>query len=241
VTTAPAITFSGSCEIGGRSLFPPITLDIQAEEWTCLLGPSGVGKSTILRVLAGLEIGGSFDGTTTASDGFSLNNRVAFMAQDDLLFPWLNVLDNVCLGARLRGQKPEIDRARELITKVGLLDQISQKPETLSGGERQRVALARTMMEDRSIILLDEPFSALDAGIRAEMQELAFDLFQRRTILLVTHDPSEAARIADRLYILNADGLTQIDHPTSKPIRSFDDPNALQCQAHLLSILRGAA
>jgi len=241
VTEAPAITFSGSCEVGGRHLFPPITLEIPAGQWTCLLGASGVGKSTILRILAGLDIGGSFSGSATASDGFPLVNRVAFMAQDDLLFPWLTVLDNVCVGARLRGEKPQIERAKQLISKVGLLEQISQKPETLSGGERQRVALARTMMEDRSVILLDEPFSALDAGIRAEMQELAFDLFQGRTILLVTHDPSEAARIANNLLILSDKGLTQIEAPRTKPVRTFDDPDALKCQAYLLSILRGAA
>ncbi len=239
VTNAPAITLRGECDIGGRKLFPSINLEIAAGAWTCLLGSSGAGKSTILRALAGLEIGGSFTGTIEASDGLLLPERVAFMAQDDLLFPWLTVLDNVCVGARLRGDKPEIERAQQLIAQVGLGDQITQKPETLSGGERQRVALARTMMEDRPIIFLDEPFSALDARNRAEMQELAFDLFKGRTILLVTHDPVEAARIADALFVLTENGLTAVDTPDTPPIRSFEDPSALQCQARLLTILRG--
>ena len=240
MTASPSITLSGTCEISGRALFPTMTLEVAAGRWTCLLGPSGAGKSTILRILAGLDIGGTFSGNVRTGDGEPLSGRVALMAQSDLLFPWATVLGNVCTGARLRGEKPDTERARHLIGKVGLIKQIGQKPGTLSGGERQRVALARTMMEDRPVILLDEPFSALDAGTRAEMQELAFDLFKGRTVLLVTHDPAEAARIADRLYILDKSGLQSSTVPLTPAIRAVDDDSALQCQAQLLTTLRGA-
>ena len=225
----------------GRTLFQPLTLEMGAGEWTCLLGPSGAGKSTILRLIAGLEIGGAFSGSIAASDRRPLASRVAFMAQDDLLLPWLSVLNNVCLGARLRGESPDIERARRLVGQVGLERQIDQKPDTLSGGERQRVALLRTIMEDRPVILLDEPFCALDAGTRAAMQELAAELFEGRTILLVTHDPAEAARLSDAIFILDDAGLIQADAPASAPIRALTDPSALQCQARLLNALRRSA
>lgn len=238
---APAITLTGRCEMAGRTLFGPLTLDMPSGEWTALLGPSGVGKSTILRLLAGLDIGGRFEGTILADDGGPLAGRVSFMAQSDLLFPWLDVLGNACLGARLRGERADIARATTLIAKVGLSAQIDQRPETLSGGERQRVALVRTMMEDRPVILLDEPFSALDAGTRAEMQELAADLFAGRTVLLVTHDPGEAARLADHLFILDKTGFHTVTPPPSRPVRALDDPDMLACQVRLLTRLRGAA
>jgi len=103
----------------GQVLFGPLSLEIGAGEWTCLLGASGIGKSTILRLVAGLEIGGRFSGTVTASDAGPVASRVTFMAQDDLLLPWLSVLQNVCLGARLRGNKSDLARAKDLISAVG--------------------------------------------------------------------------------------------------------------------------
>ncbi len=235
---APTILLRGTYEMLGRQLFEHLSLQMNAGEWTCLLGPSGVGKSTILRLLAGLETGGTFAGDITASDGLSLANRVTFMAQEDLLLPWLSVAKNVCLGAHLRGEKPDFEKARKLIRHVGLEKQIDQTPDTLSGGERQRVALLRTIMEDRPVILLDEPFSALDAGTRAAMQELAADLFVGRTVLLVTHDPAEAARLSDRIFILDQSRLVETAAPDNAPIRALDDPSALHCQAQLLTILR---
>ena len=227
--------------MGEQELFAPLSLEVGAGEWTCLLGPSGVGKSTILRLIAGLEIVGCFSGTITAGDSGPVASRVTFMAQDDLLLPWLSVLQNVCLGGRLRGGKSDPARAMDLISEVGLAKQADQMPATLSGGERQRVALLRTIMEDRPVILLDEPFSALDAGTRAAMQELAAELFAGRTVLLVTHDPAEAARLANRLYILERSGLSTATPPKSAPVRAFNDPSTLVCQAPLLDILRQSA
>lgn len=225
----------------GQVLFGPLSLEIGAGEWTCLLGASGIGKSTILRLVAGLEIGGRFSGTVTASDAGPVASRVTFMAQDDLLLPWLSVLQNVCLGARLRGNKSDLARAKDLISAVGLAKHTEQMPSTLSGGERQRVALLRTIMEGRPVILLDEPFSALDAGTRAAMQELASELFSNRTVLLVTHDPAEAARLAHRIHILESNSLSTFETPDSAPPRALNDPSTLTCQARLMDILRQSA
>lgn len=239
--TAPSIQFTGTALIDGATLFAPLTLDMPAQQWTCLLGPSGVGKSTVLRLIAGLETYVDFDGDITASDNQSLTDRVAYMAQSDLLFPWLSVADNVGIGARLRGEKPNTERAVEMIARVGLSDHTNKKPAALSGGQRQRVALARTLMENRPVILLDEPFSALDAKTRAEMQELAAELLTGRTVLLVTHDPAEAARLAHSGYVMQPDRLVPMEMPDTPPVRSTDDPQTLATQGALFQVLREAA
>jgi putative hydroxymethylpyrimidine transport system ATP-binding protein len=116
-----------------------------------------------------------------------------------------------------------------------------KRPRQLSGGERQRVALARTLMEDRPVILLDEPFSALDAKRRAEMQELAAELLAGRTVLLVTHDPGEAARLGHAILVMSAGGVMAGAVPASPPVRPVDDPETLACQGRLYAQLRAAA
>ncbi len=233
------IRFSGSATIDGAPLFAPLTLDINPNEWTCLLGPSGVGKTTVLREIAALETAVDFNGNITTSDDKSLADRVAYMAQSDLLFPWLSVLENICIGAKLRGEAPDLDRATELLDRVGLRDFHTKKPKTLSGGQRQRVALARTLMEDRPVILLDEPFSALDAKTRAEMQELSAELLKGKTVLLVTHDPAEAARLGHSVFVMEQDGLQTVTMPSTPPVRAVDDPETLTAQGVLFRILRG--
>lgn len=235
------ITITGSARLGDTPLFAPVTLPIAAGGWTCLLGASGVGKSTLLRLIAGLDTGVDFSGAVTADDTQPLDGRVAFMAQNSLLLPWATVLENVTIGARLRGERPDPARAERLLVRVGLADQARKKPGALSGGQHQRVALARTLMEDRPVVLLDEPFSALDAQTRAEMQDLAHDLLQGRTVLLVTHDPAEAARLADRLFILTPQALTPVPVPPSPAPRPVDDPETLTAQGQLFRQLRGAA
>ncbi|TPE51073.1 ABC transporter ATP-binding protein [Amaricoccus solimangrovi] len=222
-------------------LFGPLDVILAPGEWTCLLGPSGVGKSTVLRLIAGLPTGADFAGTVAASDGAPLAGRVAFMAQSDLLFPWLDVTGNVVLGARLRGAKPDLARAAALIDRVGLGAHAHKHPRRLSGGERQRVALARTLMEDRPVILLDEPFSALDAKTRAEMQELAAELLAGRTVLLVTHDPGEAARLGHAILVMTREGVSPAETPPAPPIRPVDDPATLAAQGRLYAMLREIA
>ena len=192
ITEPPAITLQGCYSLGNVRLFGPLSMHLPAGQWSCLLGPSGVGKSTILRLILGLSTSGQFEGSVQADDGLPLRDRISYMAQSDLLLPWLTVLENTVLGARLRGETPDLPRARQLLTRVGLEAYQSMTPAALSGGMRQRAALARALIEDRPVVLLDEPFSALDAGTRADMQELAaevlrFDLWVMAgvTVLLI--------------------------------------------------------
>jgi putative hydroxymethylpyrimidine transport system ATP-binding protein len=238
---APDLTISGHASIGDTPLFAPLSLTLGAGQWTCLLGGSGVGKTTVLRLIAGLETGADFTGQIMASDGQTVPTRVAYMAQDDLLLPWATVAQNVSLGARLRGEKPDLDRRARLIERMRLQDHMAKKPSELSGGQRQRVALARTLMEDRPIVLLDEPFSALDARTRADMQDLAAEALQGRTVLLVTHDPAEAARLGQSIVVMTQHGLTPCAPPAAPAPRHVDDLETLETQGALLKLLREAA
>lgn len=184
---------------GGRAILEGLGLDLAGGETTVLLGASGVGKSTLLRRIAGLLDG---PGEVRADDGSPLAARTAFMAQSDLLLPWLTVAQNAALGARLRGEPADAARLRGLLATVGLADAADKRPAALSGGMRQRAALARTLMEDRPVILMDEPYSAVDALTRLKLQDLGLRLLADRTVVLVTHDPFEAIRLADRIIVL---------------------------------------
>ncbi|CDU06171.1 putative ABC-type transport system, ATPase component [Vibrio coralliirubri] len=184
-----------------------LSLSLNAGKWTVLLGRSGCGKTTVLRYLAGLlDDKVEWQGTLTTSDELPLTDRIAYMAQQDLLLPWLSVIDNVCLSHRF--QNPASDKALqtnqalELLAAVGLADYANAMPDQLSGGMRQRVALARTLMQDKPVVLMDEPFSALDAVTRHKLQSLACELLKGKTVVLITHDPQEAVRLADNLYVL---------------------------------------
>ncbi len=226
--------------IGGESLFDGLDVRLGAGEWTCLLGPSGVGKTSLLRLIAGL--GADVGGQVTCGDGAPLAGRAAYMAQQDLLLPWLSVVDNVLLGYRLRGAAGDPARARRLLRRVGLGGQADDLPRTLSGGMRQRAALARTLIEDRPVVLMDEPFSALDAITRFELQALAARLLAGRTVLLVTHDPLEALRLGHRIHVMygRPARLDSALTPAGAPPRQVTDPALLALQGELLTRL-GAA
>ena len=236
-----SLLFEGSAWVDEIQIFPRISFTMQAGSWTCMLGPSGVGKTTILRLIAGLESEIVLDGRIELKEGGRLPGQISLMSQTDNLLPWLNATENVVLGSRLRGEKPNYDKANALIEKVGLTDHRKKKPYALSGGQRQRVALARTLMEERPIVLLDEPFSALDARVRAEMQELAAQHLQGKTILLVTHDPAEAARLGESILVLSMNGIKDVCPPEGGIIRAYDEHTVLACQGQLLRLLRAEA
>lgn len=218
----------------GHLVAERLSLEIPAGCTTCLLGRSGIGKTSLLRYLAGL-----LPGTMRAAP-------LAYMAQQDRLLPWLSVLDNVLLGYRLRGdetaRRAAEPRARALLAEVGLGDRLSDLPRALSGGMRQRAALARTLCEDRPVILMDEPFAHLDAVTRLDLQDLAVRLLAGRTAVLVTHDPLEALRVAHEVRILQGTPFMvgpAIVPPGTAP-RDPADPELLALQARLIGELRGS-
>ncbi|MDO6706724.1 ABC transporter ATP-binding protein [Photobacterium sp. 1_MG-2023] len=187
-------------------LFEQLSLTLSPGQWHCILGQSGCGKTTLLRLLANLlpeDV--QYRGQVTTFDGNPVSPQIAYMAQQDLLLPWLNVMDNVCFSYRLRYRKvnPQTQtRAMHLLAQVGLADYAQASPSQLSGGMRQRVALVRTLMQEKPIVIMDEPFSALDAVTRYKLQELAAELLQNRTVLLITHDPQEALRLGHHLFLM---------------------------------------
>ncbi len=238
----PAIHLKDAAlSFGGRVVFRDLSLTVPAGRTTCLLGPSGVGKTSLLRLIAGLA---KSDGAVSADDAQPVAGRIAWMGQQDLLLPWATALDNILLGVRLRGGRADHDdrdRALSLLEAVGLADRAGSRPDALSGGMRQRVALARTLFEDRPVVLMDEPFSALDAITRLRLQDLAAGLLAGRTVLMVTHDPMEALRLGHQVLVLSGHPAALSDPilPPGPVPRPPDDPELLSLQGQLLARLRG--
>ena len=186
-----------------RQVLRAVDLAISPGEFVAVVGRSGCGKSTLLRLIAGLETPGS--GAVQAGDGNAApQTRVMF--QDARLLPWKRVADNVALGL------PRGVDVTPALEQVGLQDRAHEWPSVLSGGQRQRVALARALVSRPRLLLLDEPFGALDALTRIEMQRLIERLWQERgfTALLVTHDVQEAVALADRVVLIE-DGEISMD------------------------------
>ncbi len=250
---APSVHLhAAALSYGGRAVFDELDLALPAGKITCLLGPSGVGTTSLLRLIAGLAPGAQGEGAPDEAldqAGRPVRDRVAYLAQNDLLLPWAGALGNVTLGWRLRGETVTAEteaRARALLGRVGLAGREDDRPAKLSGGQRQRVALARTLMEDRPVVLMDEPFSALDAITRFELQALAAEVLAGRTVLLVTHDPLEALRLGHRVHVMAKGGASapaRLDdalEPAGAPPRDPGDPALLALQAELLKRLTRA-
>jgi len=185
-----------------------INLDVYDGEFVSVIGPSGCGKTTLLNCISGLEEPDSGLINIEGEESQSRLGRVGYMPQKDLLFPWRTVLENALLGMEIRGHSriESRKRAGELMERVGLDGFEYKTPSVLSGGMRQRVAFMRTLMTDQELIVLDEPFGALDAFTRHQMQEWLVDIWgsMGKTIILITHDVDEALLLSDRVIVLTA-------------------------------------
>ncbi|WP_239331401.1 ABC transporter ATP-binding protein [Frankia sp. CiP3] len=213
---------------GTNSVIESLDLDVPAGQFVALLGASGCGKSTLLRILADLD--------TEISGDVRVVSRRAVAFQAPRLLPWKRVWRNVILG--LPG-RPDKARAVMALAEVGLAHRADAWPKTLSGGEAQRASLARALVRDPELMLLDEPFGALDALTRIRAQSLVEQLWQRHkpAILLVTHDVEEALLLADRALIMK-DGMIahSVDVTLARP-RSVTDPAFVELRAELLDWL----
>ncbi|RJK98566.1 ABC transporter ATP-binding protein [Paracoccus aestuarii] len=223
------IRLAGDLWLGDRPLARGLDLRIPPGAWTCLLGASGVGKSTLGRIVAGLPVAARFRGRADLPPP----GGVAMLGQDAQLLPWASALENVVIGPRLRGEAPDRARARGLLARVGLAGLEDRRPAQLSGGQRQRVALARTLIEDRPVVILDEPFSALDAATKAAMQDLAADLLAGRTVILITHDPLEAARLGHGAWAIAPEATRPLALPGGPIPRPLDAPEVMAAQTTL--------
>src|SRR3954471_13343476 len=186
----------------GPNVLEDVTLDVAQGEFLCLLGASGCGKSTLLSLLAGLD-------APTAGSIDVPGRRPALMFQEPALFPWLTASQNIELALRLRGvkgRKPRKQRAAELLELVRLRDAGDKRVHELSGGMRQRVAMARALAQDSHLLLMDEPFAALDAITRDVLHEELVRLRQSQqlTVVFVTHNVREAVRLGDRVALLSS-------------------------------------
>lgn len=220
VSIAATLEFdSVRVQLGDRIVLDDFTLTLNPGEIVCLLGESGSGKSTALRVAAGIQPvhGGAvrINGQTVSAPGVTTppdRRGIGLMFQDFALFPHLTVLRNVLFGLRQLGRKDALAQARAALRRVGLLDRENDYPHMLSGGQQQRLALARSVAPRPGVLLLDEPFSSLDARLRETVRDETLAVLREThvTSLIVTHDPEEAMVLGDRVALLRNGRIAQI-------------------------------
>ncbi len=205
--TLENITKSFTHEGQEQVILQDISFNVDKGEFLCIVGPSGCGKTTMLRMIAGLDFptSGHILEEETEISGPSMERGYVF--QQYSLFPWLNVLENVTFGLELRGmeENERNQKAREYLKMVGLSQAENSYPKELSGGMKQRVAIARSLVNDPHVLLMDEPFSALDVQTRHKLQEELVRIWreEQKTIIFVTHNVDEAVFLADRVMVLS--------------------------------------
>ena len=234
---------------GGREVPVLDHVDFHADagEFVSVIGSSGCGKSTLFKLIAGLE---TADSGTVELNGRPLDpssHPVAYMPQKDLLFDWRSVIANVTLPLEIAGTKRNTAKARAqaMFPRFGLEGFEGAYPFALSGGMRQRAALMRTVIQERPLMLLDEPFGALDSLTRTDMQEFLLDVWDEfgHTIVFITHDIREAIYLSDRIYVMTARPArvrmeVAVDIPRPRPLDVIATPRFAELEAQLLHALR---
>lgn len=228
----------------GTGVLDDIGFEVAAGEFVSVIGPSGSGKSTLFGLIAGLDTPDV--GTVTVAGAPAAPGRAALMPQKDLLFPWRTVLDNCTLGLEVQGipRKQAREQARQLFPAFGLAGFEDARPEQLSGGMRQRAALARTVVQRRDVLLLDEPFGALDSLTRTDMQLWLQDVWMRDrwTVLMITHDVREAVLLSDRVLVLSPRPATirhevRVPLPRPRSLQTLTDPEFVELERELVAVL----
>lgn len=231
--------------LGGVPIYDALSFDVRAGEFVCLLGPSGCGKSTALRVIGDLLPVQDGEVLVEGRNPSAAWDRLAFVFQSPRLLPWKDALDNAAFGLEMRisdmSPTERRTRAKWQLERMGLGSDIHKMPIMLSGGERQRVAIARALALDPDIILMDEPFSALDPNTRQRLRQQLVDLWQEtgRTILFVTHDVDEALYLADRVIVLSpkpARVVRVIPLSAARPRDIEADENLRQARRDMLQL-----
>jgi len=234
---------------GDLPVLDGVSFTVARGEFVAVVGPSGCGKSTLFDVVAGLERPDAGRVLVDGADATGRTDAFAYMPQQDLLFPWRTVLDNTTLGLEVAGMRRRAarERARPLFAEFGLDGFEGVRPDELSGGMRQRAALLRTVVQDRPVLLLDEPFGALDALTRTEMQVWLSRMRARFdwTVLLVTHDVREAVLLADRVVVLaprptSVRRVVTVDLPRPRDLSVLTDPAFVAAESELLTGLQTA-
>jgi NitT/TauT family transport system ATP-binding protein len=237
-------------QFGAVTALDGIDLAIAEGEFACLLGPSGCGKSTLLNILAGFEAASAGEARVRGELVARPGPDRAVVFQEAALFPWASVLDNVTFGPRMAGQPRRAveDHARHLLSLVGLSGFEAHLPDQLSGGMKQRVGIARALILKPKLFLMDEPFGALDAQTRMQMQELLLRVWATEggTVLFITHDIDEAIFLADTVYVMTARpgrlrSRTRIDLPRPRDLDVMTQPAFAAYKHDLLAQIREEA
>ncbi len=249
--TAPKLVVEDiTCRFADTVALEGVSLDVAAGEFVSIVGPSGCGKSTLFNVVSGLLLPTSGRVLIDGGEVTGSTGHVGYMFQKDLLVPWRTVVGNIVLGAALtRGvSRRDLAEARELGIRYGLGGFLDHYPHALSGGMRQRVALMRTLAMHEDVLLLDEPFGALDSQTRLEMQRWLLEVWGEleRTVLFVTHDVDEAVFLADRVLVMTprpgrfaAEMAVRIPRP--RDLSTLTDPGFMSIKRRVLGLLYGEA
>ena len=221
-----------------------LNFSVDDGQFVALLGPSGCGKSTLFNIVSGLLVPDTGEIYLNDERIYGNTGDFAYMQQKDLLLPWRTVLRNVLIGPEIHDEPLNTAKveARQRLAQLGLSGFENSYPMQLSGGMRQRVALVRTLLFRKEILLLDEPFGALDAMTRTVMQSILLDIWSesRQTVLLITHDVEEALLLADKIYVLTARPATlkaEVPVPLPRP-RNITDASLIRLKKELLTLLQ---